>query len=276
MPDGRLDWRAYRIPLANRRLALGRWYVMLVRRAVQSQSNWMELVGKANSQHRDIQNYLNLCGVPPEEADVQQQKVDDVRQPLPEPQTLGDSLVFGEREALELIALAAQEIADRHPFQDHPANQDIPAEHEGLKSGRIRRLLLQQQETEKAKGRRQSVWLGRLRKTQTSDSMAEKEQSPEKEKESELEALFRTFTPRLRNLQENERGSAGDGDDESSGTANYGSKSKNFWVQGTTIDDYFGPILGRGAGTTQEVIDKAKAKYKARTIKDVPGLGWTR
>merc|ERR1712217_836615 len=77
-----------------------------------------------------------------------------------------------------------------------------------LKSGRIPRLLLQQEENERAESAKHSVWLGRLRKTQCSESSTtetltatEEDVSPST-RQLDVEELLRRFTPRLRALRE--------------------------------------------------------------------------
>merc|ERR1712039_201667 len=96
---------------------------------------------------------------------------------------------------------SAQELDDTYPFQDHPANKDIPGTQDGLKSGRIRRLLLQQEENERAKSAKHSVWLGRLRKTTETLTATEEDVSPSTRQE-DVEELLHRFTPRLRALLE--------------------------------------------------------------------------
>jgi len=118
-----------------------------------------------------------------------------LRSALPAP-TLVENLPFGEREALELIALAASELLDVPPFQDHPANQDQPIGDAETSSTRIRRLL-QRQESSYKVDKAKSSWFGRLRR-QSVDQLPARTLVDKDAKEgtqSDMDAIFQNFVP---------------------------------------------------------------------------------
>merc|ERR1712217_201331 len=152
--------------------------------------------------------FIRLGNPPDEGQDVR--KVDGtdleaLRSNMSAPSSLEDTLLFGEREALELIALSAHELVSVPPFQDHPANKDTGSRNEGTTGKRIRNLMQRQEENEKARMAKPSSWLGRLRRKSQSidclplnmgddaDADDDREASP-----LDVEELFKSFTPRRR------------------------------------------------------------------------------
>jgi len=59
--DGLLDWRVFRIPVTHRRFVLGRWYIALVRKMVQNQTNFLDVVKMVNDENRDMKEFVRLC-----------------------------------------------------------------------------------------------------------------------------------------------------------------------------------------------------------------------
>merc|ERR1711920_1188825 len=192
--------------MSHRKFALGRWYMALVRRMAQNQGNFLDVVKSANEQNKDMLEFIRL-GNPPDEG--HERKVDGVdlaalRANVSSITTLEDTLLFGEREALELIALSAHELVSVRPFQDHPANKEIGSRHEGTTAKRIRNLMQRPDENDKSHMAKPSSWLGRVRrKSQSIDCLSANHSTEAAKNDSEagavdVEELFKSFTPRRR------------------------------------------------------------------------------
>merc|ERR1712228_215042 len=117
-----------------------------------------------------------------------------------------DNLLFGERDALELIALSANELFELPPFHDHPANQDGPGTDETT-STRIRRLLQRRdhigQEASSKVPVAKSAWFGKLhRQSQPIEQVpsAVARDDTTKVFQSDIDDVFRSFTPRHRRV----------------------------------------------------------------------------
>merc|ERR1712113_708116 len=115
----------------------------LLKRMVQNERYFFDVVRKADNENKDLQSFVQFCVGGSDEQQIR--KIDNVelhalRTTLPVPSSV-DNFSFGEREALGLIALSAHELSDIQPFQDHPANTDPPVADAGTTSTRIRRLL---------------------------------------------------------------------------------------------------------------------------------------
>jgi len=210
------DWKKFRIPVAERRFALGRWYLLKLRRKVQNMKGWTELLDVISERRREVQHFLALCGFDDaSEHRATAEHLDPAANEPVVPSSPGGAAVSAritEQEALELIALSAQELRDTPPFQDHPSNKDAPAVQEGLTSGKMRRMLMRNEEGTSG-GQQQnksaSGWLGRVRgKAPSIDSAEVGEEEGGKvrpegrggQAEVDVDELFRRFTPRLRHL----------------------------------------------------------------------------
>jgi len=154
------DWRSYRVPAAQRRFTLGRWYMAQVRRWVATRDSWKAALAQALQQQVDIQNYMRLCGhesapnrgCPQTPSAVGKDGLpeDGRRQrkgSAPEAQkqlldcSIDNFLSLNEEENLDLIRLAVAELAERPPFMNHPARQGEPPKFGTNANGRLMRIL---------------------------------------------------------------------------------------------------------------------------------------
>lgn len=217
-----LKWQAYRIPQTERKFALGRWYTHRLRVHVQRHNWWMDAIRSLNEQNADFQKFLTTMGV--DDAEIKQHSQCNQQAHPQAAANVLDFLHFGEREAVELIAISAQSLKNRKPFQDHPANKDLPVkkgkgwpglDKRGLKSISPAPAAVEQTSAPEGeahcKGRRETRWLGRMADThRTSIQGIDLEQ--EKSKALDAEELWKRFTPRLWEISDaadNANGGAG-------------------------------------------------------------------
>ncbi|CAK0876232.1 unnamed protein product [Prorocentrum cordatum] len=125
------DWKAFRIPAAHRKTALGRWYISRVREMVASQQRWNMLIEAVSASQANLQSWLEVCSVstpgkkPATTKSMQELEMERCGY-VRERSTLADYVAFGEQEALELIRATARELRESPglALQQHPANRE--------------------------------------------------------------------------------------------------------------------------------------------------------
>lgn len=188
----RFNWKVFRIPTAHRRFVLGRWYIGQLMKKVRSRAAWETTVDEANEQHKDIQHFYRLCGfeVTDGSCDV------SVSMKCQRRQASSSSLHLGERDVVELIGIAAQELRNVSPFQHHPANRDQPPQQVSSAS-RMRWMSVECPEGKILSGRTAFPWQGRHRRTHSPE---DEQVGTEDLSNVDVDELFRRFTPRLRHI----------------------------------------------------------------------------
>lgn len=124
----RHDWKAFRIPPDHRRDILGRWYAAQMRHIGARSSSFAAVVKSLRDEAEDMAGFIQMCGI----QDFDPKKyVASLDIPRRQPALLNGvgpvSLRLPEQAVLELIALAAHELRDTTPFQDHPGDRCLPA-----------------------------------------------------------------------------------------------------------------------------------------------------
>eukprot|EP00927_Polykrikos_kofoidii_P039488 TRINITY_DN33857_c0_g1_i1.p1 TRINITY_DN33857_c0_g1~~TRINITY_DN33857_c0_g1_i1.p1 ORF type:complete len:925 (-),score=174.12 TRINITY_DN33857_c0_g1_i1:38-2812(-) len=114
-----IDWRQYRIPVRERKIVIGKWYMMQLKKHVRLQQSLINAVMKAVDSERELMRFLRSFGA------VDEIRVAEVSMPV-EHESPPPFYTFTEDTLLKLIALSAQALADVDPFQEHPANKDLP------------------------------------------------------------------------------------------------------------------------------------------------------
>jgi len=125
-----LNWKAYRIPLVEKKFALGRWYSERLRGHVRMHKGWLETLRITIEQHKDFEIFLKSFGAENTSLSESSDMGTQIPAQLARPK---DFLAFGEQDALELIAMCAQTLRSQKPFMEHPANKDLPVRGRGGK-----------------------------------------------------------------------------------------------------------------------------------------------
>lgn len=170
-----VDWQAFKIPAAHRTFTLGRWYIFQVRARIMFQEIFTEVVDSAASENKEIQHFLRLCGL------ADERRLSDQDKPSQKPYRLRRFLVpavLGEREAFELISIAAKELESTLPFEEHPCNKQAA---ERLKQGgkpdpplseRFRKLLLQPDSVKGALKTKAAHWISHSHPVEVSSKVS--------------------------------------------------------------------------------------------------------
>jgi len=202
-----LDWKAYRIPVQDRRFALGRWYCQRLMAHVKRCKLLVEMIWGACKQNNDFQGFLKSLGA--DQSTIERTMIDFVAETnRPGQICLGtvDVLAFHDEDAMQLIGMCAQNLEDSSPFQEHPANKDLPSVRKmgwpGRRGGNRRRAL----NDSKSKGGRM-VKAGSI---QMGDSGDEAGLAQDTDNFTpDVDDLLRRFSPRLRQISRT-TGSGGD------------------------------------------------------------------
>jgi len=221
--DLQADWRIYRIPANERRAMITQYYSMKVLKRARSQTSFHECVQQAVVYEREVHQFLKFFGAE--------------SSPSHNPVTINTANMqavsmlpfwhFTEDEFLMLIALSAQALIKTKPFKDHPANKGLPetlrrqkskeASEAGATSSNqsitgpsvAERAAAHFKRIDPARG----VPMGRLRREDTRKSRgASKATALQGKGRVDIDEVFRCFTPRLRDISEEQaveyRGSA--------------------------------------------------------------------
>lgn len=175
-----LTKQAFRIPVAHRKFALGRWYVRQLRKKLQAHEDWLETIQTGVSQRKDIEQFYTLCGFEYQDTDPGNRAAAAGGEEANPKMDLTGLFVLDEQEIIDLIVTSAHELRDSEvaPFQKHWACI-IPKFAKGAGS-RIAKMQ-----------RRMSMAQGTPDGTVTKQAVAE-----------DLEDVFDKFTPRLRQIRE--------------------------------------------------------------------------
>merc|ERR1712217_200521 len=199
-----------RIPPKTRKEMISRYYMVQLKKHVRNQKAFISTVKTAVSNEKELVQFLKMFGA--DDSQIQD------TQPQILPQSDVSSLPFyhfNEDTALQLIAISAQFLAREDPWQDHPANKDVEtsggrrgargsAMHTSSGSGNPAQNVARMLAADK------SVSLGRLcRRPEKDRRRSGQEASSEDVAEAEsaevrvdVDELFRRFTPRLKEICE--------------------------------------------------------------------------
>lgn len=224
--DGGLqvDWRAYRIPAEERRAMISHFYSVKVRKRARSQESFHACVRKAIAAKRENAAVLE-CELDEPESPKPERRVSSAASECKEPAQPAKETIqvasmpafwhFTEEEFLMLIAMSAQALIKTTPFCDHPANKGLPEPYRRARSkeGAVLRMGLGASVADRAATRLQcvdatgSIPIGRLRSS-GNQSIGKGPKPPTGLKlasakpRMDIDEVFRRFTPRLRDISE--------------------------------------------------------------------------
>jgi len=133
--DVAIDWRAYKIPAVVRKTIIHRWYITNLRKWIRAQAHLVASFKESMHNEKELMKFLNTFGV-----DDKQKRLgtdfggrgktaahsDDKAKTIPWYQ-MPEELIF------KAIALSAQAMEHDELFRDHPANRELQTERtEGL------------------------------------------------------------------------------------------------------------------------------------------------
>lgn len=149
------DWRLLRIPVRERRAVISRYYTFILKKTIRTRTRFLEAVQTALSLERAFDQSFRLGNEdrgsdhntpkgdrPYSEGGSPSGKENHARPSIcvsvaPEDGPVVDFYTLTEDLVLSLVALTAQSLEQLDPFQDHPANKDLPKNRrsEGSASG---------------------------------------------------------------------------------------------------------------------------------------------
>lgn len=181
-----LKWQELRIPLKNRRFALGRFYTRTLRKRVQAGTLWADVIGVCLDEKKDLQEFWRKCGFespePATPADDNQVEEGSSSSKTTKEEEVRVKLT--EQTILDLIAEQALDLRGIGAFNKHPActaKQKASPGRNVSKSAAASDFNL-------AAMKRRSV-LQKAAETPLPDP-------------NDLEEVFKRFTPRLRKIRE--------------------------------------------------------------------------
>jgi len=216
LEDG-FDWKQYRIPARDRRAVISRYYMISLRKRVRTENNFMTAVKKAVDDEKELMSFLRLFG-----ASYSQAKSVGAVPVHVETSAPPSYSSLGEEAALQLIALSAQALCGVEPYQEHPANKDLPKPSQprperGGQDGHgvppspvstaamaTAPLLRMDRQISLGRFARGSNKSGRTARSLSEEQLSGEDQSNKGEEPAyvDLEEVFRRFTPRLREISE--------------------------------------------------------------------------
>lgn len=137
-------WRAFKIPRDRRLFMLGRCYILQMKWHSQQRESFKAVIASSVTERKDLEEYYKSCGLIFQDAPARQATRSKTSSRSSALSLKGTGI--SDEDMLQLIGLAAFELRHEHPFQDHPANQNLPIQAEGSIAGRLRRVLLQKNE----------------------------------------------------------------------------------------------------------------------------------
>jgi len=114
-----VEWRAYRIPPADRLAAIGEYYSVKLKNHARANNFFHDAVHRAVAQHKDMIEFLKFFGATPEQASTGPHLA-----ARPISNNSNSFWRFREDEFLMLMAFCAHNLANTSPYKDHPANKD--------------------------------------------------------------------------------------------------------------------------------------------------------
>lgn len=223
-------WQQFRIPHKDRYLVLEQYHRMRLRQLVHAEDSILKTVNKAKGWQQDLDTFLRrLKGSG--ESETKQEPYHESEQEHAQRVSISQhQRAFWQcpqNTTLALIALVAKSLVDTHPFQDHPANNDVLGEDMGRSTdskaktrggGKSRPKILALPpgieyalrhpggiRTEKTKDKRKSSKARRQTTPQSVDLTFDVADQEPQELSENLEHIFDNFTPRLQEFAEEER-----------------------------------------------------------------------
>jgi len=137
-----IDFRAYKIPPAERRAIINRWYMVTLRNHVRSEQTIALTIKEMLAAERELERFVSTfgCRTVVQVAPTIEEEVDDRGRKIAKKGQLSDDDMWQLRIGAKLkhewyrvteefvircIAVAAQAMAQMAPFQDHPANRGL-------------------------------------------------------------------------------------------------------------------------------------------------------
>eukprot|EP00929_Paragymnodinium_shiwhaense_P053155 TRINITY_DN26612_c0_g1_i1.p1 TRINITY_DN26612_c0_g1~~TRINITY_DN26612_c0_g1_i1.p1 ORF type:complete len:913 (-),score=214.15 TRINITY_DN26612_c0_g1_i1:211-2949(-) len=214
-----IDWKAFRIPEKERAALISRFYMLMLRKHVHSQRRFFNVVMSCVQSELELYHFLKEFGAQPTSTLTvtqapERENAMERQASVEPPQPIHHQ--FSEQTALQLIALAAQALVyTEKRFQEHPACKDLPTDFKSRSRQQRRSSIVAGQEIQEpstvvskidlsnfsgnSKGQ---VELGAFAKTTGQRRQVEVQSGEGNQKESDLERLFLGFTPRLREIVE--------------------------------------------------------------------------
>jgi len=129
--DIEIDWRSYRLPPTLKQAIIKRYYMVQLAKHVRCRSDFIDVVKSSILAEKEIIQFLKSLGA--ETLDSKDfyknalQNLEDAALKVEKP----SFKIISEDTVMMLLALAVQTLADARiePFQDHPANLDLPSNH---------------------------------------------------------------------------------------------------------------------------------------------------
>jgi len=201
-------WTQYRLPLADKTLALEKFYLSQLRKHIQTEQKWMgelKLVTQ-NCWQKDLEMWVkHLDG---EEDEVFHESEQDAsrRQGIEEHRWWE----LPKDSGLELIASLAKSLSNVDPFHNHPANNDVLEKLLGLQGQKKTKNMSANQMSKKLMVLPAGMEYARSRGSKLDSNVPIDDlddvisDKPEAEVQN-LEQLLETFTPRIREGFDEER-----------------------------------------------------------------------
>jgi len=208
-----IDWRAYKIPEKDRWATITCFYTMQLKKHVRSKSSFLAAVKARVDNEKEMIHFLKMFG-------ANETQVREFRNSAVSEVTPPDFWQMSDETVKELIALAAQDLVNEKPFQEHPCNKDLPPDKTARsnsvssEAGSLATSSTSARERAAARLRRldlpgRMVSLGRLAKKPEKTRQKEQPEGPEPQEDTarapsklSIEDLFNRFTPRLREISD--------------------------------------------------------------------------
>jgi len=189
-----VNWWQYRIPQQEKYLVLSRYYVVNLKKKIQSTEGVMVAVRGVVAYHRETMGFLKEFGV--SESQVQDMK--SMATQRIKKKSAGDFWHLTEDVALNLIAFAAYKMPDEEPWRNHPSIREI-RDMDNLMyrpacKATSEEAFLEVMGFEQPKRGRDRKGLGGSTSLKSHEKVAEKR--------VDVDELWNSFTPRLRATSE--------------------------------------------------------------------------
>jgi len=119
-----IDWKQFCIPPRERKSVISRWYMTQLNKHIRVKGNVIDLVQQAVKTENEIARFLKSLGANDDE--IKKSVAASAASTESAPVSYWHS--FDEETILGLIALSAQAMRRIDPYQEHPANKDMPKE----------------------------------------------------------------------------------------------------------------------------------------------------
>jgi len=212
MMQGQIDWKMYRIPAKERRTVLSRYYMVCLKQKVNSTGNLMHAVHELVASHQETLGFLRLFGADESQARDMKSLAREKAATGATDKGVGNFWHLSEETTLDLIAFAAhkmprtdEQTGGKTQWRDHPANREIT----GMENPMYRHVV--KSKGDQGKGtdflslmvsgaRRPQEKKGESQKQSQSSATQPQEKKAEVLVDADVDELWRTFTPRLREV----------------------------------------------------------------------------